>query len=333
MSGRTLTLLVLGLALAVGLSLTSRLAHTATMPNVGLPPSNSKIVPKLAIYDPQVEVTRQYLQDLVRLDYSAAYALLAPSIRGTLTADRFAADRRAEGVLGQPAVWADDETSVRAEYVLGKPDGSRVSRRHRFLLASDQGEWRIVGETAIPDGQSPAPNLQAAMNGYVLQQAGKVWANTAELLRQEAFESGQLLLFSYIEPRPPGVLTQERIAILTYFVNGPDGWEYQGGGTVGPPAAMGVADVAMGFTAFGPDRRYTAYFGVVENKNATSLAFQEPNGVRHRQSLTGESTILYVNESNPYEDPPLEQPFKSIEVKDALGNTMRSNPPLPPTAS
>src|SRR5439155_958259 len=107
--------------------------------------------------------------------------------------------------------------------------------------------------------------------------------------------NGQLLIFSYIEPRPPGILTSERLAVLAYYVNSAAGWQFQGGGATGLPAGMSLADVAMGFTTFGPDQRYTAYFGVIENNNASTLTFEEPNGARHTENLKGQQTVLFLN--------------------------------------
>ncbi|HVA25648.1 MAG TPA: hypothetical protein VMW62_14790 [Chloroflexota bacterium] len=321
-------------AIAVGLVLIlgagAKLAHTATIPNGGMPVSNSKSLPNLSAYDPQVEVTKQYLLALTSLNYSAAYQLLAPSVRAGLTPAQFEADRRAEGVLGQPAVWADDSSSTRAEYVLGKPDGSSDTRRHRFALQQEGGRWWVDRETPLDTSLPAAPNLSAAMHQFVLQRAGHVWVNSVELLRQEGFEGGQLLLFSYIEPRPAGILTAERLAVLTYYKDQGDGWHFQGGGSYGLAAGMNMADVSLGFTAFGPDQQYTAYYGVVENTNAVTLAFVEPNGARHSQNVKGQRTVLFLNERNPFEQLPFRQPFNSISVKDAYGNTLRTNPESPP---
>ncbi|MFI5268229.1 MAG: hypothetical protein ACHQ7M_12715 [Chloroflexota bacterium] len=316
-------------ALVLGLGVGARLAHTSTIPNGGLPVSNSKSLPNLAAYSPQVELTKQYLLDLTSLDYGAAYQLLAPSVRAGLTQAQFGAERRAEGVLGQPLVWADDVSSTRAEYVLGKPDGGRDIRRHRFLLRQEAGRWWLDHEAPINTSLPVAPNLSAAMNQFVMQRAGRIWMNSVELLRQEGFEGGQLLLFSYIEPRPPGILTAERLAVLNYYVDQGDGWHFQGGGSTGSPAGMNAADVSLGFTAFGPDQQYTAYYGVIENTNAVSLAFEEPNGAGHSQNVKGQRTVLFLNERNPFEQLPFRQPFKSISVKDVYGNHLRTNPDSP----
>ncbi|HEY8695209.1 MAG TPA: hypothetical protein VIR57_20970 [Chloroflexota bacterium] len=318
-------------ALVLALGVGAKLAHTATIPNGGLPVSNSKSLANLAAYERQVDITKRYLLALTGLDYAAAYDLLAPSVRAGLPRAQFEADRRAEGVLGQPVVWADDPTSTRAEYVLGKPDGSSDTRRHRFLLKLEDGRWWLDRETPIDASLPPAPNLSAAMNRFVLQRAGSIWVNSVELLRQEGFEGGQLLLFSYIEPRPPGILTAERLAVLSWYVNEGDGWHFRGGGSTGLPAGMSTADVSLGFTAFGPDQQYTAYYGVVENTNAVSLAFEEPNGARHSQNVKGQRTVLFLNERNPFEQLPFRQPFNSISVKDVYGNRLRTNPESPPS--
>ena len=42
----------------------------------------------------------------------------------------------------------------------------------------------------------------------------------------------------------------------------------EGGGVRGIPASMTDTDVSMGFTAFGSDDRFVAYYGVVLNTNA-----------------------------------------------------------------
>ncbi len=319
----------IALVLVVVLGLGARLAHTSTIPNLGLPLSNSKSLPNLAAFDPQVDVTREYLLALARFDYAAAYELLTPSVRASLSPAQFERDRRAEGALGQPAVWADDSTSTRAEYVLGKPDGRSDLRRHRFLVCQSEGRWWVEGEAPLDSTLPIAPGLGAAMSQYVTQRAGKIWANSVELLRQEGFEGGQLLLFSYIEPHPPGSLAAGRIAVLAYYVNAGDGWHFEGGGSDGLPAAMNMADVSLGFTTFGPNQRFTAYYGVVENTNAARLAFEEPNGARHTQNLKGQRTLLFLNERNPFEQAPVRQPFKSINVKDVYGNNLRTSPESP----
>lgn len=316
----------LAAALVLVMGLGSRLTHVATIPNVGLPASNSKSLSNLSAYDGQVDVTKKYLLALASLDYAGAYKLLAPTTRASLSQAQFEADRRAEGVLGQPTVWPDDASSTRAEYVLGKPDGGSDMRRHRFVLVQDEGRWWMDREVPIEDRPAAAPNLNAAMTQYVLNRAGRLWVNSIELLRQEGFEGGQLLLFSYIEPHPSTILTAERQAILTYYVNSPDGWHYAGGGEAGLPAGMSLADVAMGFTAFGPNQEYVAYFGVIENANAVSLSFQEPNGAGHTENVKSQRTVLFLNERNPFEQPPFRQPFKSITVKDVYGNKLRTNP-------
>ena len=316
---------VLVLLLGVG----AKLAHTATIPNGGLPVSNSKTLPNLSAYDAQVQITRRYLLALASLDYAGAYQLLAPSGRASLSLAQFEADRRAEGVLGQPTVWADDASSARADYVLGKPDGSSETRRHRFLLKQERGQWWMDHEAPLDANLPPAPSLSAAMSQYVQQRAGRIWANSVELLRQEGFEGGQLLLFSYIEPHPPTSLNAERLAVLTYEVDQSDGWHFEGGGSAGLPAGMNVADVALGFTAFGANQQYTAYYGVIENTNAVSLEFQEPNGAGHTEKIKGQRTVLFLNERNPFEQLPFRQPFASITVKDAFGNRLRTNPESP----
>jgi hypothetical protein len=326
---RTARLMVLSgltMVLVLGLGITARLAHTATIPNMGLPVSNSKSLPNLAAYDPQVQVTRDYLQDLVTLNYAAAYQLLAPSTRARLSETDFEAARKAEGALGQPSVWADDQTSTRAEYVLGKPGASARPQRHRFVLKQEDGRWWIDQETPLASRLPAAPTLTAAMQQFVQQRAGTVWMRSIELLRQEGFEGGQLLLFSYIEPHPATVLTAERIAVLNYYVDASDGWHFEGGGATGLPAVMGLADVAMGFTTFGDNQAYEAYYGVIENTNAVSLRFEEPNGAGHTQNVKGQRTVLFVNERNPFEQPPFSQPFKSLRLTDVYGNSMRTMP-------
>src|SRR5579862_4179949 len=240
----------LAVVLVLVLGAGARLAHTTTIPNVGLPASNSKTL-DVSAYDAQVGVTKQYLLDLASLNYRAAYQRLAPSVRQGLSEAQFTADRKQEGVLGQPVVWADDETSSRAEYALGRADGGNETRRHRFFLKNEGGQWWIGQEMPLASDLPVAPSLSAAMNRFVQQRAGKIWTGTIELLRQEAFEGGQLLLFSYIEPDPAGILTAERIATLNYYTDASDGWHFEGGGTTGLPAGMSVADAAMGFTAFG----------------------------------------------------------------------------------
>jgi hypothetical protein len=250
-------------------------------------------------------------------------------VRAALSEQQFEAERRAEGVLGQPVVWADDPTSTRAEYVLGKPDGSSETRRHRFSLKQEGGRWWVDREAPLESSLPVAPSLNAAMAEYVQQRAGKIWVSSVELLRQEGFEGGQLLLFSYIEPHPTGILTSGRVAVLNYYVHGANGWTFAGGGGTGLVAGMNLADVSMGFTSFGPDQRYVAYYGVVENTNAVSLTFEEPNGARHSQSLKGQRTLLFLNERNPFEQLPFRQPFKSIAVKDVYGNNLRTNPESP----
>ncbi len=316
----------LAVSLVLVLGVGSKLAHLATIPNVGLPASNSKTLPSVSAYNPQVDVTKQYLQSLTTLNYAAAYDLLAPRVKAGLNETQFEADRRAEGVLGQPTVWADDSVTTRAEYVLGKPDGGAESRRHRFQLEQADGRWWLDGEIPIASSPPAAPSLSAAMNQFVLVQAGSIWTKSVELLRQEGFEGGQLLLFSYIEPHPPGILTPNRLAVLAYYVNESDGWHFQGGGLTGMPAAMNLADAALGFTAFGPDQQWTAYYGVLENTNAVSLSFEEPNGARHTENVKGQQTVLFLNERNPYEQLPFRQPFKSITVKDVYGNSLRTTP-------
>jgi hypothetical protein len=328
LTGRFLVFGTLAIGLVLILGVGARLTHVATIPNGGLPVSNSKTLPNAAAFSQQVDVTKQYLLALASLGYPTAYQLLAPSVRAETGGPQFEADRRAEGALGQPSVWADDTSSTRAEYVLAKPDGRSDTRRHRFLVKQEDGRWWVDREAPLDATLPPAASLNAAMNQYVLKRAGRIWANSIELLRQEGFEGGQLLLFSYIEPHPATVLTPQRTAVLTYYVNGSDGWLYQGGGG-GLAAGMGAADMSLGFTTFGLEDRFTAYYGVVENANAVSLSFEEPNGVRHSQSLKGQRTVLYLNERNPFEQPP-SRPFKSIVVKDAYGNNLRTNPEAAP---
>lgn len=330
---RFLVLAGVAAVLVLALGVVSHLAHAATIPNVGLPVSNGKSLANVAAYDPQVTVTQEYLQDLARLNYAAAYQLVAPSARAGLSEAQFESQHRQEGVLGQATVWPDDTTSTRAEYVVGRADGSSDTRRHRFLLKSEQGRWWIDREVSLPTTLAPSPTLNAAMTDYVEQRAGRIWTASIELLRQEAFADGQLLLFSYIEPRPANVLMSERVAILTYYVDGRQGWQFQGGGNTGLTAGMGMADVAMGFTAFGPNQRYVAYYGVIENTNAVTLSFQEPNRGKHSEDVKGQRTVLFLNERNPYEQLPFSQPFVSLQVKDAAGNSLRTNPEVPTQAA
>lgn len=325
---RVVVLTGLAVLLVLGLGVTARLTHTATIPNVGLPVSNSKSLTNLGAYEAQVQITREYLGDLVTLNYPAAYKLLDPSVRGSLNEVDFTAARKAEGALGQPMVWADDQTSTRAEYVLGKPGGGSAPGRHRFQLKEEAGRWWMDREVPLASSLPVAPNLPAAMREFVHQRAGTVWVSSLELLRQEGFEGGQLLLFSYIEPHPAVVLTSARVAMLTYYVDQADGWHFEGGGVTGSPAVMGLADMAMGFTAFGPDENYTAYYGVIENTNAVSLRFEEPNGAAHTQNVKGQQTVLFVNERNPFEQLPFSQPFKSLRLTDVYGNSMRTMPDL-----
>jgi len=323
---RLVVLLAMTGVLVIGLGLASHLAHTATIPNVGLPASNSETLPGLSAYDPQVAVTREYLGDLASLNYSAAYRLLAPSVRANLSQSEFEAQRRAEGVLGQPAAWADDQTSTRAEYVLGRVDGSRDDRRHRFLLKQEGGRWWLDHEVPLAETRQPAPSLSAAVTDFVRQRAGRIWAGSAELLRQEGFENGQLLLFSYVEPHPADNLTAERVAVLTYYVNSSSGWQFSGGGNTGLVPGMADSDVSMGFTAFGPNQQFTAYYGVIENTNTATLDFEEPSGAKHTQDVNGQQTVLFLNDRNPYEPLPFSRPFNSLAAKDLHGNSLRTTP-------
>ncbi|MBV8086862.1 MAG: hypothetical protein JO247_18810 [Chloroflexi bacterium] len=325
-SARFFVLTALALVLVAGFGVLSKVTHTATIANTGLPPSNSKTLPGVNAYDPQVSITREYLNELVSLNYQAAYQLIAPSVRGSLSEADFEAARRKEGVLTPPNVWPDDQTTTRAAYVLGRPDGSQDNARHRFQLSYEQGRWWLDQEAPLPAAPGPAPSLTAALTSYVQQQAGQVWTKSVELLRQEGFEGGQLLLFSYIDPAPPTSASAERMAVLSWYVNGPAGWTFSGGGSAGLEAGMGIADVSMGFTAFGTDQQYTAYYGVVENTNAVTLTFQEPDGAGHTIPLKGETTIVLINDRNPFEALPFAAPFKSLAVKDVHGNSMRTNP-------
>ncbi|MDE3078066.1 MAG: hypothetical protein KGJ86_21795, partial [Chloroflexota bacterium] len=270
---RLIGLAVLALGLTVGLGLASHLTHSATIPNAGLPASNTNTIANLDQYDAQVNLTRSYLDDLAQLDYASAYQLLAPSVRASLTQEQFDEQQQAYGQLGQPTVWIDDASSTRAEFLLAKRDGSGTSTQHRFLLSREQNRWWMNREAPLQT-LTPAATLVRALHAYIDRQAGSVWANTVELLRQEPFEGGQLLLFSYIEPHPQGSLVPQRLAVLSYYTNTSAGWQFSGGGTTGVPARMNLADVALGFTAFGPGDRYVAYFVVVENTNARRLTFQ-----------------------------------------------------------
>ncbi|MHB8620188.1 MAG: hypothetical protein ACYDAG_11585 [Chloroflexota bacterium] len=322
------TWLMVGVAaiLMIGLGLTSHLTHTATIPNGGLPVSNSQTVANINAYDPQVSLTRRYLTDLAGLNYAAAYRLLSPARRARNTEAQFAREQHARGLFGLPTVWADDLASTRAEFVIGRPDGSSTTARHRYLLSQENGKWRVDREVPIPPSPAAFPNLPAAMRGFVRHDAGDIWVPTVELLRQQPFRGTQLLMFSYVEPSVPGRLTPERVAVLADYADGKDGWTFAGGGKTGLTAGMNVADVAMGVTAFGENQRYVAYYGVVENSNAVTLSFQEANGARHTRNIHGHKTVLFLNDRNPYQPLPFAHPFQSIRATDIYGNTLRTNP-------
>ncbi len=241
---------------------------------------------------------------------------------------QFETGQKQYGQLGNPTVWIDDQNSTRAEYLLAKPDSTGGTARHRFQVQQEQGRWWVGREIPLPAAPAFEPTLQLAIHDYVNQQAGAIWAGSTELLREEPFEGGQLLLFSYIEPHPAGRLTQERMALLSYYINGANGWQFSGGGTRGHTAGMNVADISLGLTSFGLNEQYVAYYGVVENANASSLFFTEPNGASHTLNLKGQKTILLLNERNPYEAVPFTNPVKAIQAKDTLGNTLRTNPDL-----
>ncbi|HUZ76372.1 MAG TPA: hypothetical protein VMV93_02190 [Chloroflexota bacterium] len=319
----------LGLAITVGLGIASHITHSATMPDVGLPASNSKELRSVSAYDAQVSLTTAYLSDLAQLNYGAAYKLLAPAVRANTSEPKFAEAQRQAGQIGQPRVWADSATTTRAEYVLAKSGKAVAPAEHRFALQQEGGTWWMTAEAPLPAQPAAEPNLQQALRDYVQHRAGTVWAGSIEVLRQEPFAGGQLLLFSYIDPNPPQRLTPERIALLNYYVNSSQGWRFEGGGATGLPAGMSVAAIALGLTTFGSQNQYVAYYGVIENAGAISLAFKEPSGAGHTLDIKGQHTFLVLNDRNPYEAVPFAHPFLSIVAKDTLGNTLTTNPPSP----
>ncbi|MGH2519306.1 MAG: hypothetical protein ACRDF8_05830, partial [Chloroflexota bacterium] len=231
--------------------------------------------------------------------------------------------------IGQPRVWADSATTTRAEYVLAQPGKAVTPAEHRFALQRDGSTWWMMAEEPLPVQPVAEPNLQQALRDYVQHQAGTVWAGSIELLRQEPFAGGQLLLFSFIDPHPAQRLTPERIALLNFYVNSSRGWRFEGGGSTGVPAGMSVAAIALGLTTFGLQNQYVAYYGVIENAGAVSLAFREPNGAGHTLDIKGEHTFWVLNDRNPYETVPFAHPFLSIVAKDNLGNTLTTNPASP----
>jgi hypothetical protein len=282
----------------------------------------------------QVALVRQYVDLLAAERYADAWQLLSPGRQLREPPDAFAAEWRARDRVGPqhegfPFFWPASMTEVRADVWLQDSTGSVGLQRIVFDLVQADGVWRIAdehgpGHHERTEAPTIAPTPVDLARAYVVGNYGPMWLRTLEVLAQEPFEDGQVVVFGALNPllEPK---TKPTPAAILLFAHPRDGrWTMAGGGAIGTMAEMGRYAVScawtwLRFVAHAPTT--AAFYCTVEDPRIGKLELETVEGAFFQSHVAGKRAVLFPYPWNMQERWPAQQP-RALRLYDSDGRML-----------
>jgi hypothetical protein len=286
----------------------------------------------------QQALVRRYIDLVAAGQYADAWQLLTPERQGREPTAQFAAAWRSWGQVqlepgGGPFIWPAAVDEVRANVWLQPPSASGGVERVIFELAHVGGAWWIAEERGRghrerilfePPGGSPAESARR----YVARNVGPMWLATMDLLHQEPFEAGQVVVFRMLDPLVDRAAAAgpKPVAVLVFARPVLSGWEMAGGGAIGTIAEMERYAVACGWTwlRFVADEpAAVAFYCTVEDARVAAVELVRVDGAVQRADAAGRRAIVFPHASalRPGGPWPAQQP-REIRLFDSDGRPL-----------
>jgi hypothetical protein len=208
--------------------------------------AQAPMAPELPDTRPQLALVRQYVDLIAAERYTDAWQLISPVRQVLEPPEAFTANWRAWGHVGPeregfPFLWAADVNQVRADLWLQDSTGSVSLQRVAFDLVQADGAWRVLDEHGRGHHERTETSTIASVpvevaRGYVAVNYGPMWLQTLEVLAQEPFEGGQVVVFRVLSPSLDRKSEATPAAILLYARTQSGGWVMAGGGGIGTVA-------------------------------------------------------------------------------------------------
>jgi hypothetical protein len=287
---------------------------------------------------PQQVLVRAYLDLLAQERYPEGWTLLAPARQQYQGMAAFETAWRARGQviatpdLG-PYIWPAAEDEVRADVWLHQEKQSGLTRMH-FTLQRIDGGWRIADEDLERDliqgqavrSQAPLTSPEQVVWSYVTWSYGPMYLATVDILEQEPFDDGQIVIFRSLSPmleRGTGGPAKP-IAILLYTQRYRSGWGKAGGGTIGTVAEMERRAVTCAWTwlHYWPNEpTVAAFYCVVEDPRVAAIALTRVDGAVMRAEVAGRRAVVFPYAWDVSGGWPAQQ-AREIHLFDASGDPL-----------
>ena len=284
----------------------------------------------LPVTSAQQAVVRQYLDLVAAERYADAWQLLTPERQGRETPEAFAADWRAWGRVvpedGSPFIWPAAEDQVRAEVWIQYSAGGGSRDRVLFDLQQVGGMWRIADEHGRGHHERGSPTTSSTPTDlartYVAGNYGSLWLSTLEVLDEEPFEDGQVVVFRVLDPLlEPRTAGPRPTAILLFALPQDGGWHMAGGGSIGTIIEMGRYAVACAWTWLrfiaGPPT-IAAFYCTVEEPRVAASELERVDGAVQRVDVVGKRAVVFPYAWDMQSKWPAQQPH-AIRLFDTTG--------------
>ena len=157
---------------------------------------------------------------------------------------------------------------------------------------------------------------------YVVANYGSLWLATLEVLQQEAFEDGQVVVFRVLNPLlEPKTAGPRPTAILLFARPQDGGWRMAGGGGIGTMvemdrSAVGCAWTWLRFIAGEPT--VAAFYCTVEDPHVAAIELERVDGAVQRREVVGQRAAVFPYAWDMGTKWPAQQP-RAIRLFDTAG--------------
>jgi hypothetical protein len=281
----------------------------------------------------QKALARQYLELVTAERYTDAWQLLTPERQRRQSPDVFAADWQAWGRLlpdpsGNLFVWPAADDEVRADVAI-QYSATSWSRDHLSIdLERLANCWRIADEHGRGHHERGVPTTAGAptdlARNYVLGIYGSLWLATLDVLDQEPFEDGQVLIFRFVDPLlEPRTAGPRPIAVLLFAEMRDGGWGMSGGGAIGTVAEVDRYAVSCAWTWLRDNEGPTvaAFYCTVEDPRVAAIELERVDGRVQRLDVTGKRAAMFPYAWDMQTKWPAQQP-RAIRLFDIAGNAL-----------
>jgi hypothetical protein len=292
-------------------------------------------MPVLPATTEQLALARRYVSLVAEARYAEAWQLLTPERQVAEPLDDFfsawsawgrvMADDEHQGAL----LWPSDEDEVRADVWLERPGGSGHRERIVLQLARSIEGWRIADERGQghherPGALVPASSADDVARRYVAENYGPMWLADLEVLDQEPFEGGEVVVFRVLNPLLDRKPEPTPTGILLFALPSQDGWQVAGGREIGTIVELGRYAVSCAWTwlRFTPGApTVAAFYCSVEDSHIAAIELDTVEDHTFRTEVLGRRSVVFHYAWDSAARWPAQQP-RSLRLYDAVGRLL-----------